>query len=152
MSEVRCFMVELVMLESGRIEYGPSIEGCRYPRYRRVDTSEKLPDGRLPPGAMWWAWQPEMRGEEIYLCEKQSMYPNGPDGRSLAVILPDGQVWFIDSIAGNCTWKDKPHNCWSRSGTPPNVSVGVGPPCCGGAGSIKTPTYHGHLVYGVFTA
>lgn len=76
----------------------------------------------------------------------------GPDGRSLHVICPDGHGWCIDSRASNCTMKDDhEHKCWVRHGEPPLITVDkAGKTCKAGAGSIQTPTYHGHLTNGRF--
>ena len=93
------------------------------------------------PGMMWDAfWMPE--------CWQ------GPDGRSLVVVCPDGHEWMIDSRASNCTLpNDSVHRCWTRAGVPPRITVDKshGPTCAAGAGSILTPGYHGFLRQGVFT-
>ncbi len=85
----------------------------------------------LPPGAMfdahWMPWK-------------------GPDGKSLAVILPDNSTWNVDGQASNCTRKGEPHACWVRHGEPPMVTVDKdGDTCAAGAGSIATSGYHGFL-------
>jgi len=134
--------------------------------YGRVDgRGEPRTLRNLEPGAMyyadWYDW-PEAKG---------------PDGRALIVILPpDGHPWHVDGRANNCdspcatcghryyehnaAAKDrafkcdryvdaKPHKCWVRHGTPPNVHVDKNGVTCGaGAGSIQTPRYHGFLNQG----
>jgi hypothetical protein len=48
----------------------------------------------------------------------------GPDGHSLAVVLPpDRHIWLIDARSSNCTRPKDKHYCWCRHGTPPNVTV-----------------------------
>ncbi len=95
------------------------------------------------PGAMWDApWYPW----------------KGPDGLSLVVVLPNGLTWNIDGPANNCTeaddYRQERHHCWTRSGTPPGITVGKadGPTCKVGAGSIKAGDYHGFLRDGRFTS
>lgn len=151
---ISCFMVEPV--------YDPMTKLLEYvwdadhhigsPVYRRLDNGERIVG--YAPGMMHYTygseWSEELQGQ-IYTGERVTFTHPGPDGKSLVVVLPDGTEWYIDSIANNCAWKDKPHNCWSRSGPPPDITVGKGPPCCDGQGSIKTPNYHGHLRNGQFT-
>lgn len=76
-----------------------------------------------------------------------------PCERHLNVVCPDGHWWDIDGRASNCTMKDdKAHRCWVRHGEPPDITVDKnGPTCAAGAGSIKTPGYHGFLRDGKFT-
>jgi len=96
-----------------------------------------------PPGAMWYADWYHFRG---------------PDDRCLVVRCPNGMDWIIDSRASNCTKpNDKEHNCWYRTGEPPNVTI-VHPhkkSCSAGAGSIgigsKDKYYHGFLRGGKLT-
>lgn len=104
--------------------------------YKRSDTGEVLIEDSAPPGAMWYA---------DWYAHKESGRNIGPDGRCLVVRLPDGVDWIIDSRASNCDRRDVRHNCWKRTGTPPNVNVTKGGPCTKGAGSILTEKYHGHL-------
>lgn len=116
------------------------------------------------PGMMWDAnWMHDW--EEF----------TGPDGLSLHVICPDGGEWCIDGRASNCDspcehcgktyaqhkdnqacgkYKDvRPHKCWVRHGTPPNITVDKNGITCGaGAGSIMSHNgYHGFLRDGQFT-
>lgn len=92
------------------------------------------------PGMMWDAsWAPA--------CWK------GPDGLALNVVCPNGHPWLIDSQCSNCTMKDDvgpygvAHRCWTRTGTPPLISVGksFGKTCAAGGGSIQAGDYHGFL-------
>ena len=77
----------------------------------------------------------------------------GPDGKSLVVICPNGEQWMIDGHASNCTQRDDTgpygvaHRCWTRIGTPPLIQVGksFGKTCSAGAGSIQAGNYHGFL-------
>jgi hypothetical protein len=97
-----------------------------------------------PPGASWDAW----------------WYPDsdawrGPDGIAFTVRLPNGQDWFVDGQASNCTRKGEPHKCWIRRGDPRRGDVTVdkaGDTCAAGAGSIQAGDYHGFLRAGVLTA
>ncbi len=46
----------------------------------------------------------------------------------------------------------RPHKCWIRHGTPPDLTVDKnGVTCNAGAGSILVGDYHGFLVNGRFT-
>ncbi len=83
----------------------------------------------------------------------------GPDGRCLVVVCPDGSEWMIDGPASNCTEPadrgphGQAHRCWTRSGAPPRITVGkqFGRTCSAGGGSIAVPGYHGFLQDGRFT-
>jgi hypothetical protein len=132
--------------------------------FQRSDTGEIVTLAEAPPGAIWAApWlseSPEYRG---------------PDGLTLVARCPDGHDWIIDSRASNCdspcaecgvqykdhthgqghTYRDaRPHKCWVRHGTPPQLHVdkGAGESCGAGAGSIQTATWHGFLHNGFFRA
>lgn len=107
--------------------------------WTRRDTGETHWNVRdFGPGAMWDAdWMP-------------SAWKRGGDGRYLVVLCPDGHEWTIDSEASNCTRKGEDHDCWCRHGEPPNLTVDKTPEpgrstCAAGAGSIKTPSWHGFL-------
>ncbi len=105
--------------------------------YLRTDTKEPVLRSDNIPGMMWDAyWLPQ----------------KGPDGRALAVLLPNGREWSIDQRAKNCTLpKDTVHRCWIRHGEPPNITVSKdGVTCKAGAGSIKSEDYHGFLQHGIF--
>lgn len=112
--------------------------------YRRTDTGEVFPLRDAPPGAMYDAWW-------------AARFWKGPDGRSLVVKLPNGTDWQVDGAANNCTMPDdhfqQKHHCWTRTGTPPLITVGnsFGPTCNAGAGSIQSGDYHGFLQNGVLT-
>ena len=110
--------------------------------YSRSDNGELITLNEAGPGAMydafWYPWK-------------------GPDGRSLVVKCPNGREWMIDGQANNCTmkddWKQEQHHCWTRTGTPPLITVGkeFGPTCNAGGGSIQAGDYHGFLRNGQFT-
>lgn len=92
-----------------------------------------------PPGASWDAWWYRRKG---------------PDGICMAVLLPNGHTWLVDSEASNCTKPGEDHYCWIRTGDPKlgNVTAGKeGDTCAAGAGSIQSGDYHGFLVGGEFT-
>jgi len=55
------------------------------------------------------------------------------DGHAWTVVLPDGVHWNIDRVARH-------GGRWERTGEPPELTVSP---------SIRTGTYHGHLVGGV---
>lgn len=100
-------------------------------------------DGRLlhpkdaPAGAMWFIpWY-----DEHYKPQLEHV---------LAVMLPGGHHWVVDSQASNCTIPDdrrqERHHCWVISGTLPDITAGKGgATCAAGAGSIAAPGYHGFL-------
>jgi hypothetical protein len=141
------------------------IEGVIHEIWKRRDHDQEF-YGDEPIGAMWYC-KPE----------DQHYYTPGPDGRTLFIKLPNGHVWNIDSRAHNCdspcvhcgiAYKDhgtehkyedaKPHKCWIRQGTPPNITVDKGGITCGaGAGSIASGRegepdyYHGFLQNGQLT-
>lgn len=105
------------------------------PIYRRPGGQELNPDGRKLPAGACYAMDPEYARV-------------GPDGRALAVVLPDGVHWHIDSRASNCKLPDdETHYCWARTGRPEDGTLDVrkGDPRDAGGGSIKTNRYHGHL-------
>ena len=104
--------------------------------YRRVDTGEVMTLDDAPPGAMF---------DASYLHDSPGWC--GPDGRSIHVVLPNGNQWCIDSRCSNCTRKDDDvHKCWVRHGEPPELTVDKnGNTCAAGAGSIMSGDYHGFL-------
>lgn len=110
--------------------------------YIRSDNNEEIVFRDAGPGAMWDAWWYSFKG---------------PDGLSLVVKCPDNREWTIDGQCNNCTkpedFMQLNHHCWTRTGTPPNITVGkdYGPTCSAGGGSIQTAGYHGHLLKGEFT-
>lgn len=106
--------------------------------YRRVDTGEvRLGIMAFGPGAMW--------------DNALSHGRKGDDGRGLAVILPNGDTWHIDSRASNCGRPDDDlHRCWVRHGEVPQITVDKdGNTCPAGGGSIQAGDYHGRLLGGV---
>lgn len=138
--------------------------------YRNPDNGEErgLRDWQETPGAMWNAW---------WLAD----CCHGADGLCLMVVCPDGASWTIDGRAQNCDspcarcgrpyhqhagdctlpvssrpcpkgfLDARPHQCWVRQGTPPNLTVGKtgGVTCGAGAGSIQTDKWHGFLREGI---
>lgn len=116
------------------------------PLYRREDTGEIVSLRNAPPGAMYFAdWYDDIVGHK------------GDDGRSLVVILPNGNPWQIDTQARNCTMPDDHaqlrHHCWVRHGEVPNVTVDKrGATCAAGGGSIQSGDWHGFLIGGELVA
>jgi len=87
-------------------------------KWRRTDTGALFVLRDAEPGAMWnAAWWPD----------------KGPDGRCIAVRLPDGMDWLVDGPASS-------GGRWTRAGTVPRLTVRP---------SILTPGYHGFLTDGV---
>ncbi len=115
----------------------PFVDGISSPIYRNMTTGEETPD--LPIGAC------------RVLDNGDGSHPHwavGADGLAIAVTLPDGRQWYVDSRASNCTMPDdKAHRCWVRHGTVgERLSVDkAGNTCKAGAGSIRTDHYHGFL-------
>jgi hypothetical protein len=109
--------------------------------YRRTDSGAILKQSEFGPGAMWNA---------EYLVHNP--FYLGPDGRSIIVILPNGNEWTIDGPCRNCTNpEDSTHKCWCRHGDPPNLTIDKNcNSCSAGGGSIQSGDYHGFLVNGVF--
>jgi hypothetical protein len=114
--------------------------------YRRADTGEETTHRDAGPGAMFDAnWY---HGHPCW---------EGPDGRSLVVILPNGNPWHIDGMANNCTDREGAmegrHKCWVRHGEPPDLTVDKnGVTCSAGAGSIQSGDWHGFLRGGFLVA
>lgn len=104
--------------------------------YRRVDTGADTTLRDAPAGAMYRApWYTRLAGA-------------APDGDPLCVKTPAGQ-WCIDECATDCPYYSRPterpagHHCWTRQGTPPDVTA---------APSIHFPgLYHGWLKAGELT-
>lgn len=109
--------------------------------WRRRDNGQEMILRDAPPGAIWNAfWLNDMNGH------------SGPDGLSLHCRLPGGHDWNIDGKCSNCDQPDRPHKCWVRHGTAPNLTVDKGAPgesCHAGAGSIVVPGWHGFLRNGI---
>lgn len=107
--------------------------------WKRQDTGEEMTLTEAPSGAMWNA---------DWLVGFQS----GPDGQCMVVKLPNGHHWTIDGRASNCNRPIDGHNCWTRKGVPPNLTVdNSGDTCKVGGGSIGSGDYHGFLRAGVLT-
>lgn len=155
-----CFMIE------GTGNWTFKVEGISHEIWKRLDSGHEF-YGEEPVGAMWYC-----------PAEYQHGYDPGPDGRTLFVKLPGGDVWNIDGRANNCDspcvhcgiayrehkgqehkYEDaRPHKCWIRVGIPPNITVGkAGITCGAGAGSIAVGVagepgyYHGFLQNGQLT-
>lgn len=114
------------------------------PFWRRRDTGEVI-KGKLPPGALY-VNEPMKR--------QDGWEYKGADGLNVVCVLPNGNHWWIDSRASNCTKKDDiVHRCWVRHGTLDGM-VHVdknGNTCAAGGGSIVSGNYHGFLHQGVLT-
>lgn len=131
--------------------------------YVRRDTGDVATLRTFGPGAMWFA--------DWMLAEGSDRW-RGPDGHCLAVKLPNGIDWVIDSYANNCdapclecgqpfsrhlngeipcrSLNPRAHKCWVRHGTVPRITVDKhGDTCHAGAGSIGAGRgeryYHGFL-------
>jgi hypothetical protein len=103
--------------------------------YRRADTGEEMTLRDAPDGAMW---------DAIWFHDVPAWC--GPDGRALMCRVPTQHDWHIDGPCNNCDQPNRPHKCWIRHGTPPNLTVDKnGDTCSAGAGSILTSTWHGFL-------
>lgn len=127
--------------------------------YRRTDNGQEMILDEAPAGAIWNAWW-MLRGDADRA---------GPDGMYLMCKMPGDYDWAIDGRASNCDspckhcgkpyhvhpieghhYEDaRPHKCWIRQGTLPNITVGKNGITCGaGAGSIVVPGWHGFLING----
>jgi len=73
------------------------------PLYRRQDTGAVMTLSEAPPGAMW-----AVNG------------PQGPDGLSVCLLLPDDTVWHVDRTPAS---NARP---WKRIGSLPNITVRPG--------------------------
>lgn len=106
------------------IDYDEIYLGPEGQRYHTRLTRLPMPGAEpAPPGAMWHApWMADAW--------------RGPDGLALYLRLPDGHDWFIDGPSRSGGY-------WTRSGTPPRLTV---------TPSIASPGYHGWLNNGVLTA
>ena len=99
------------------------------------------PSGDIEPGCLYYApWY-----DDVYWVNQETP--------TLCAMLPNGNIWVIDSRASNCTMPDdKTHRCWVRHGEPPNIHVDKnGYTCAAGGGSILSGNYHGFLHNGEFT-
>lgn len=132
MGRVRCFLLEPTG-EEWRSEDGHTTA----PLYRDPRTGQLVTLRDAEPGAMvradWCSW-----------------LPSQDDDAPLVVKLPNGDLWYVDDQAANCTMPgdnfQKQHHCWIRHGAPPDVTVDKqGITCGAGAGSIASGNYHGFL-------
>jgi hypothetical protein len=89
--------------------------------YQRPGTDEQFTLRAAPVGAIWMA---DWTGW------------NGPDGHSLVVQTPGGE-WMIDGPSSN---GDRSRGAWTRTGTPPLITVRP---------SILMRDYHGFLDDGI---
>ncbi|MGZ6321804.1 MAG: hypothetical protein ACXWQR_21185 [Ktedonobacterales bacterium] len=136
MANVQCFLLE----PTGK-EWASEDGHITAPLYRHAETGEEMTLKDAPVGAI-------VRAEWASWCRSQD------DGAPLIIKLPDGDLWYVDGPAGNCTMPDDPnqerHHCWVRHGEPPNLTVDKnGATCDAGAGSIASTHYHGFLRSGV---
>ena len=115
-------------------QYG-DILGCG------TDPIYDTPSGGLEPGCLFWA---------DYL--PNDMHWDNHQGPQLHAVLPNGEIWNIDSRASNCTLpNDRNHRCWCRHGQAPDITVDKnGVTCSAGGGSIASGNYHGFLTHGEF--
>lgn len=106
------------------VDYDEIYLGPEGQRYHTRLTRSPMPGAEpAPAGAMWSApWMADAW--------------RGPDGLALYLRLPDGHDWFIDGPSRSGGY-------WTRSGTPPRLTV---------TPSIASPGYHGWLNDGVLTA
>ncbi len=126
--------------------------------FRREDTGAETTIEDAPAGAIWNAWW----NADIW---------HGEDGLNLMCKMPGDHHWNIDGCASNCDSPcarchvprhacqckypngyvdSRPHKCWVRHGTPPNLTVDKNGITCGaGAGSILVPGWHGYLRNGI---
>lgn len=133
---------------------------------RRVDTGELFEDRfKLPTGAVWEEWDCYGDDDKPHNWNQSKRpdghryrinRPNKQDGRVLAVKLPNGREWVIDSRCNNCGLPDDDkHWCWCRHGRPEDGTLHVdknGRTCSAGAGSIQAGDYHGFLHGGKLTS
>lgn len=108
------------------------------PRQVFNDRLYDTPSGALEPGCLHW----------IPYYEENTFWDNHK-GPHLAVLVPTGELWIIDSRASNCgSPEERTHRCWVRHGDPEKGILHVdksGHTCTAGGGSIQTTNYHGFL-------
>jgi hypothetical protein len=105
--------------------------------YVRSDDGTRTIIRAAAPGAMWVTPRFQLQGDDE--PSKPGDLWCGPDGLCVCLKLPDGTEWVIDGPATNGP-VGKPG--WTRTGTPPRITVHP---------SILTPGYHGVLTDGVLT-
>lgn len=127
-TRIRCFWLEPVEGSNGL--------------YRRADTGETTTLAAAPVGAMWDAsWYREQAKDGV----NPRLFWAPVEGVNLIVKTPGGD-WYVDGRASNCDQPDRPHRCWVRHGTAPDITVDKNGDTCGaGAGSIQQGSYHGFL-------
>lgn len=161
------------------VTYGDHYHKSGIPFYLRDDTAEVIHGS--PPGMMildpWWVAKENVGSDGHCLLVYIPQYVGGTNVERKNVggsIAPDGQPWYIDSIANNCTVPckcgesyekhnrgeiqpphpfdpvdNRAHRCWVRVGEPPNVHVSKeGLTCGAGGGSIQGTNWHGYLRHG----
>jgi len=106
-----------------------------------------MPGAARPVGATCWTGEGPAIAGAMWDAPWMGKSFEGPDGRHLIVMLPNGREWAVDGRANNCTMPDDTiHRCWIRHGEPPNLTVDKrGNTCSAGAGSIQAGDYHGFL-------
>lgn len=139
-----------------RTEHGVTSYGSKFTAERSIYTDRAGKE-------MTWAEAPvgACREREPYFDNKSIFM--GPDDRQLELKLPNGDIWWTDMRASNCTMRDdNVHRCWVRHGKPEDGTLHIdknGVTCGAGAGSIvSTPIdggrqgWHGFLHNGQFTS
>ena len=106
-----------------------------------------MPGAARRVGAICWIGEREAIAGAMWDAAWMGSSFEGPDGRHLIVMLPNGREWAVDGRANNCTKPDDAiHRCWIRHGEPPDITVDKrGNTCSAGAGSIQAGDYHGFL-------
>lgn len=114
---------------------------------REYRVAAAMPGAALAVGATCWTGQGPAIAGALWDAPWMGDRFQGPDGRHLMAMLPNGREWLIDGQANNCTKpEDRAHRCWIRHGEPPNITVDKrGNTCSAGAGSIQAGDYHGFL-------
>jgi hypothetical protein len=127
MSRVQCCLLE----DTGEWRGYPDNPGVKWRVFRDVATGRETSLHDAAPGAMFRS--------ELYRGNAVSQ----DDGLPLAVKLPGGVLWIIDSCASDCEYarlaaseRPKGHTCWTRTGVPPVVTA---------TPSIRVHNYHGWL-------
>lgn len=129
MSRIRCYL-----LEPTNEEWHSEDGHITAPLYRDSRTGALVTLRDAEPGAItraqWCSW-----------------VPSQDEDAPIVVKLPNGDLWYVDDEAANCTRKgDLSHHCWIRHGALPDVTVDKqGETCAAGAGSILSGSYHGFL-------
>jgi len=124
----------------------PVFAGTREDEYE-MRVVRAMPGAARPVGATCWTGEGPAIAGAMWDAPWMGKSFEGPDGRHLIVMLPNGREWAVDGRANNCTMPDDTiHRCWIRHGEPPNLTVDKrGNTCSAGAGSIQAGDYHGFL-------